>query len=73
MSSGQIDYTWEEWQASRQARREVSARITPASVRRKSSSSDPKLKKVFDGERGPRFCERIRERSRGAGVKGSRG
>jgi hypothetical protein len=55
MGSVKTDWTWEEWQESRQARREVSARVAPGSVRRKESSSDSKLRKAFDGERGPPF------------------
>ncbi len=49
------DWTWEEWQASRARRRAVAARIGPPVVRRKGSSSDSRLSKAFDGERGPRF------------------
>jgi hypothetical protein len=49
------DWTWEEWQASRAKRRAVAAKIGPPVVRRRESSSDSKLRKAFDGERGPRF------------------
>ena len=52
------DWTWDEWQASRKARRAVTDRITTASVRRKNSSSDKRLHAVFNGERGPSFTDR---------------
>jgi hypothetical protein len=51
------DWTWEEWQASRAKRRAVAAKIGPPVVRRRESSSDSKLRKAFDGERGPRFTQ----------------
>lgn len=47
-------WTWEEWQASRAKRRAAAARIGPPTCRRKESSSDPRLRPAFDGERGPR-------------------
>ena len=48
-------WTWEEWKASRAARKAVAARIGPAIVRRKESASDHRLRAAFDGERGPSF------------------
>ncbi len=51
-------WTWEEWQHSRKARRAATDRITPCSVRRKRSSSDKRLRAVFDGRRGPDFSGR---------------
>lgn len=46
-------WTWEEWKAGRQARRERSLRIGQPVCRRAESSSDPKLRAAFDGERVP--------------------
>ena len=56
-STGKIktNWTWEEWQRSRKARRAVTDRITPLPVRRKRSSSDKRLRKAFGGQRGPDF------------------
>lgn len=53
-----INWTWEEWQASRKARKAATDCITTTSVRRKNSSSDKRLKLAFDGERGPSFSDR---------------
>jgi len=50
-------WTWEEWQQSRAARREVALRVGPPVSRRRHSSSDKRLKAAFRGERGPRFHE----------------
>ena len=47
------DWTWEEWQQSRAARRAVTARVGPPVTRRRESSSDRRLRKAFGGERGP--------------------
>ncbi|MCY3761426.1 MAG: hypothetical protein OXH50_09260 [Gemmatimonadetes bacterium] len=58
MSSGepiQASWEWEEWLASREARREVAARVGPGVVRRAGSSSDRRLRRLFEGERGPAF------------------
>ncbi len=58
MSSGEgikVSWKWEEWLASRGARREVAARVGPDVVRRAGSSSDRRLRPLFDGERGPDF------------------
>ena len=49
------DWTWEEWQRSRAARRAVAERIGPSVIRRRESSADRKLRKAFQGERGPDF------------------
>jgi hypothetical protein len=46
-------WTWEEWQAGRQARREQSLRVGPPVCRRTESSSDKRLRAAFDGERAP--------------------
>ena len=45
--------TWEEWQSKRQALREQTSRVGPAVTRRKESSSDPRLRAAFNGNRAP--------------------
>ena len=58
MSSGEpirVSWTWEEWLSSREARRQVAARVGPDVVRRAGSSSDRRLRRLFNGERGPDF------------------
>ena len=50
-----VSWTWEEWLSSREARREVAARVGPEVVRRARSSSDRRLRRLFEGERGPDF------------------
>ena len=52
------DWTWEEWLASRKARRQAADRISPLAVRRRESSSDRRLRAAFKGERGPDFGTR---------------
>ena len=49
------DWTWDEWQASRAARRAASARVGPPVTRRRESSSDRRLRAAFNGRRGPAF------------------
>ena len=49
------DWTWEEWEQSRAARRAVTERIGPPVVRRRESSSDRRLRQAFQGQRGPEF------------------
>ncbi len=49
------DWTWDEWQQSRAARRAAADKIGPVIVRRKESSSDRKLRTAFKDERGPDF------------------
>ncbi len=51
-------WTWEEWQASRAARRAAADRVAPPVVRRRESSSDRRLRAAFQGERGPAFGRR---------------
>lgn len=46
-------WTWEEWQAMRQARRALSLRVGRSVCRRKESSSDPRLRAAFNGQRVP--------------------
>ena len=53
--SPKTSWGWEEWLASRDERRAVANLVGPATVRRKSSSSDRRLRKAFGGERGPSF------------------
>ncbi len=49
------EWTWEEWQATRAARRAAADRVAPPVVRRRESSSDRRLRGAFKGERGPAF------------------
>ncbi|MDD2455083.1 MAG: hypothetical protein PHG96_08265 [Kiritimatiellae bacterium] len=46
-------WTWEEWQAMRQARRALSLRVGRPVCRRKESSSDARLQAAFSGQRVP--------------------
>lgn len=48
-------WTWEEWQASRPARRAAAKRVGASIVRRSESSSDRRLHAAFAGQRGPSF------------------
>lgn len=50
---GSISY--EDWLKGRRYRRELSKLVAPGIIRRKSSSSDRRLKKLFKGERGLSF------------------
>lgn len=50
---GAISY--EDWLKGRRYRRELSKRVAPGILRRKSSSSDRRLKQLFNGERGLPF------------------
>jgi hypothetical protein len=47
--------SWEDWLKGRRYRRELSQRVAPGINRRKRSSSDRRLKKLFKGERGLPF------------------
>lgn len=47
--------TYEDWLKGRRFRREVSKLLAPDVIRRKKSSSDKRLKKLFNGERGLPF------------------
>jgi hypothetical protein len=47
--------SWEDWLRGRRYRRELGNRVAPGIIRRKSSSSDRRLKKLFKGERGLPF------------------
>ena len=46
---------WEDWLRGRRVRRETGARVAPLTIRRPSSSSDRRLRKLFRGERGLPF------------------
>lgn len=48
--------TWEQWQKGRLRRRKLGELVAPIIIRRETSSSDKKLKALFDGERGPAFA-----------------
>ena len=50
---GSISY--EDWLTGRRYRRELSKLVSPGIIRRKSSSSDKRLKKLFNSERGLPF------------------
>jgi hypothetical protein len=50
---GSISY--EDWLKGRRFRRELSERVAPGVIRRKSSSSDKRLRALFGGERGLPF------------------
>jgi hypothetical protein len=47
--------SWEDWLKGRRARRETGKRVAPEIIRRPSSSSDRRLRKLFRGERGLPF------------------
>jgi hypothetical protein len=46
---------WDDWLRGRRARRETGNRVAPEVIRRPSSSSDPRLRKLFHGQRGLPF------------------
>lgn len=46
-------WTWNEWKQERAARRAASDRVAPGPCRRSESSSDRRLRRAFDGQRGP--------------------
>ncbi len=47
--------SWEDWLKGRRARRETGKRVAQEIIRRPSSSSDKRLRKLFQGERGLPF------------------
>ncbi len=47
--------SWEDWLKGRRARREAGNRVAPEIIRRASSSSDRRLRELFNGERGLPF------------------
>ena len=46
---------WEDWLAGRRTRRATGNRVAGAIIRRATSSSDRRLRRLFNGERGPPF------------------
>ena len=50
---GAISY--EDWLKGRRYRRELGLRVAPGVIRRPSSSSDKRLRELFNGERGLPF------------------
>jgi len=46
---------YEDWLKGRRYRRELGNRVAPEIIRRQSSSSDRRLRKLFEGERGLPF------------------
>lgn len=47
--------SWADWLKGRRYRREMGNLVAPEIIRRKRSSSDRRLKKLFNGERGLPF------------------
>jgi hypothetical protein len=47
--------SWEDWLKGRRYRREMGNLVAPEIIRRKRSSSDKRLKRLFNGERGLPF------------------
>ncbi len=47
--------SWDDWLKGRRFRREMGERVVPGVIRRKRSSSDRRLKRLFNGERGLPF------------------
>lgn len=48
--------SFEDWSRGRRFRRELGDRVAPPIIRRKSSSSDRRLRKLFRGQRGLPFA-----------------
>ncbi len=47
--------SWEDWLRGRRTRRETGNRVTAEIIRRPTSSSDKRLRTLFNGERGLPF------------------
>ena len=47
--------SWEDWLKGRHHRRALGNLVAPEIIRRKTSSSDQRLEKLFNGERGLPF------------------
>ncbi len=47
--------SWADWLKGRRARRETGNRVAPEIIRRPTSSSDRRLRRLFRGERGLPF------------------
>jgi hypothetical protein len=46
---------WENWLVVRKIRRETGLKVAPTVIRRPTSSSDARLRRLFQGERGLPF------------------
>ena len=46
---------WEDWLKGRRVRRETGMKVAPEIIRRPSSSSDRRLRNLYNGERGLPF------------------
>lgn len=53
MKQQALKMDWDDWQKQREALRAISKKYAPDGLRRTSSSSDARLKRLFNGERGP--------------------
>ncbi len=47
--------SWQDWLRGRRTRRETGNRVAPEIIRRPTSSSDKRLRTLFNGERGLPF------------------
>jgi hypothetical protein len=47
--------SWEDWLKGRRARRETGNKVAPEIIRRPASSSDKRLRELFNGQRGLPF------------------
>jgi hypothetical protein len=47
--------SWADWLQGRRTRRQTGKRVAPETIRRPSSSSDKRLRRLFNGERGLPF------------------
>jgi hypothetical protein len=47
--------SWEDWVAGRKQRRKTGMLVAPAIIRRESSSSDKRLRALYNGQRGLPF------------------
>lgn len=47
--------SWDDWLRGRRVRRQTGQRVAPAIIRRRTSSSDRRLRRLFRGARGLPF------------------
>jgi hypothetical protein len=47
--------SWENWLKGRRVRRETGNKVAPEMIQRSASSSDRRLRKLFNGQRGLPF------------------
>jgi hypothetical protein len=47
--------SWEDWLAGHRARRETGEKVAPGIIRREASSSDKRLRELYEGERALPF------------------